>query len=895
MSELPYPATWPFTSLPPCPVDALRAELCASLAKGSSLALSAPPGAGKSSRVPLWLLAEPWAAGRKILLLEPRRAAARALARYMAGLLGQEVGQTVGFRMRQESAISAATRIEVITEGVLTRMLQDDPHIPQTACVIFDEFHERSLMADTGLALCLESQAALRPDLRLLVMSATLDLESVSRLLGRCPALCCQGRSFPVETRYFPLPGHAARGPQAAPELWRHAADVAAHLLRTEHGSLLIFLPGEGEIRQMAALLEGRLPPDALLCPLYGNLPPEQQDAAIAPAPRGRRKVVLATAIAETSLTIEGVRLVLDTGLARVARFDPAGGSGRLVTERVSLAGAAQRAGRAGRTQPGVCCRLWDREEEKGMRPQIRPEILDADLSNLALQLAIWGVSDAAALPWLDPPPAAHLAVARRNLQELGALDARNFATALGRSMAALPLSPHLARLLLLGREDGHGALACCVAALLEERDPLSRVKDTSPNSIKGGAKRACNPGFALVPRTPAACEPGCELARRLDWLCREGRGGSGRRLRDWATRLAGLSGIKGELFKTAAADAENLGRLLALAWPARVAARLPQGKDVAGRDMGRAHFLLRSGRAAWLPRGDALAQSEFLVIADLDGAKARARIRLAAPLKREEVEELFNSQARSQDHLTVNADGTVSARRKKTLGALVLEDVPLPRPPAEACAAAICAFLRQGGQEALARLPWSDAARQWQARVLLLRELEGEPWPDVSDAALCATLESWLAPFLLDCASLARFSADRLQQALCAQLSPQLARRLDNQAPCRWQAPSGAQRPIIYGEEGGPWLAAKLQELFGCEETPRIAGGRLAVALRLNSPAGRTLQITRDLAHFWRKGYPAVRAEMRGRYPRHPWPEDPLSAPATALSKKKQAAGGKA
>ncbi len=885
----------PLACLPPCPVDGLRAELSASLARGGNLALTAPPGAGKSSRVPLWLLAEPWSAGRKILLLEPRRVAARALARYMARLLGEEAGQTVGFRMRRESAISAATRIEVITEGVLTRMLQDDPELPRAACVIFDEFHERSLVADTGLALCLESQAALRPDLRLLVMSATLDMQSVSGLLGRCPVLSCQGRSFPVEMRYFPVPGRAARGAHAASGIWRHAAEVAAHLLRTEHGSLLVFLPGEGEIRQMAALLEGRLPPDVLLCPLYGNLPPERQDAAIAPAPPGLRKAVLATAIAETSLTIEGVRLVLDAGLTRVARFDPASRLSRLVTERVSLAGAAQRAGRAGRTQPGICCRLWDRKEENGMRPQIRPEILDADLSNLALQLAVWGVSDAAALPWPDPPPAAHLAAARQNLQELGALDSRNRPTALGRSMASLPLPPHLGRLLLLGREDGHGALACCVAALLEERDPLLRFKDTAANGLPNEAEAAANPGRALAPRGTGACDPGCDLLRRLDWLCREGHGGAWRRLRDWAARLAQLTGIKGDLFNIAAADAEALGRLLALAWPDRVAKRLPESKDAPGRDLGTAHFLLRSGRAAWLPGGDALARRQFLAIADLDGAGARARIRLAAPLTREDVEELFHAQIRSHDQLTVNDEGSVSARRQKTLGALVLEDAPLPRPPAGACAAAICAFLRQAGPQALARLPWSDAARQWQARVMLLRELEGEPWPDVSDAALCNSLESWLAPYLTDCASLGRFSAARLQEALRAQLPPQLARRLEKQAPCRWQAPSGAQHPIVYGEEGGPWLAARLQELFGCEDAPRIADGRVALTLRLNSPAGRTLQVTRDLAHFWRHGYPAVRAEMRGRYPRHPWPEDPLSAPATALTKKKLAARGKA
>lgn len=856
---------------PPCSVDELRPELLRLLESGGSLVLSAPPGAGKSSRVPLWLLGAPWLAGRKILLLEPRRVAARALGRYMARLLGEEPGHTVGWRMREESLIGPDTRIEVITEGVLTRLLQADPELPEAACVIFDEFHERSLQADLGLALCLESRAALRPDLRLLVMSATLDVQAVARLLGNCPGLSCAGRSFPVETRRQPLRG---MGTPFGPELWRHTAAVILQLLREEPGSLLAFLPGAGEIRQVAALLESRLPPDARLCPLYGNLSAREQDAAIAPARPGTRKVVLATAIAETSLTIEGVRLVVDAGLARSARFDPSCGLSRLVTDRVSLAGAAQRAGRAGRTEPGICCRLWAKEEENGMRPQIRPEILDADLSGLLLQLAVWGTGGpdgVSSLAWLDQPPAAGLAVARQTLCDLGALDDQGRATALGRNMAALPASPRLARLLLHGKERGHGALACCLAALLEERDPLPR------------AGREGNG------------ETSSDLACRLDWLCRGRDVPEKTRPRRWARRLAGLLNVRQEIFETALADQDALGPLLALAWPEWLAQRLPAPQPGQAGGQAMASFLLRSGRAAQLPVSDALARCEFLAVAAVSGNGSRGRIRLAAQLNRQQLEELFGSQISTEDSVSVSDDGAVLARRRQTLGSLLLRDEPLPRPDAGTCAEALCEFIRQGGPQILARLPWNDEIRQWRARVSLLHELDGDPWPDLSDAALLEHPETWLAPYLMDCAALRRLTSGRLLEALRAQLPYALARRLEQEAPDSWQVPSGAMRPIVYGEEGGPWLAAKLQELFGCEESPRIARGRIALTLRLNSPAGRPLQVTRDLAHFWRNGYQAVRAEMRGRYPKHPWPEDPLTATATALTKKKLAAENKA
>ncbi|WP_297670195.1 ATP-dependent helicase HrpB [uncultured Desulfovibrio sp.] len=892
----------PLPDLPPCPLDDVRPAVLHALARGNRLVLSAQPGAGKSSRVPLWLLAAPCCAEGRILLLEPRRVAARALARYMAALMGERPGGIVGLSMRDERRVSARTRIEVVTEGVLTRMLQDNPELPGTACVLFDEFHERSLTADTGLALALESQAALRPDLRLAVMSATLDTEAVSALLGDCPVIAHEGRAFPVELRYAPPPAQAALSGGGHGALWRHMADVIVRLLRTEQGSLLAFLPGEGEIRQLAALLEDRLPPDAELRPLYGRLPAREQDSAVAPAPAGRRKVVLATSIAETSLTIEGVRLVADCGLTRLSRFDAAAGLSRLVTERISLAGAAQRAGRAGRVEPGVCCRLWAKETEHGMRPHTRPEILDADLSGLALQLAVWGAPDPAALRWLTPPPPAHLAAARQSLHTVGALDARFRPTALGRRMAALPLAPRTARLLLWGEDNGHAALAACMAALLEERDLPARPAV--------GQSRADAPG----------AEPGCDLLRRLDWLCREGspRHGDGprERVRRLARRLAQRQGqhTSGkdaacpapDIFTAALRDSASLPALTAAAWPEQVAMRREEGLS-AGNEAGGTGdvlYLLRSGRAVRLAHDDPLARSPFLAVAAADGAAPHGRVRLAAALEEETLRALFGGELHREDSVLVTEAGQVTARRRVLLGALTLEDNPLPRPRPEQCAAALCNHVRERG---LACLPWDTACHQWRARVALLRELEGEDWPDTGDAALLASLDDWLAPALTRAlaqaqdnavkagraAGMATLDAGLLLEALRSLLPGRLARVLERQAPTGWQTPSGAVHAVVYGDEGGPWLAAKLQEFFGCTATPRIAGGRVPLTLRLNSPAGRPLQITRDLAHFWREGYPAVRAEMRGRYPKHPWPENPLTAAPTALARKKTAARG--
>lgn len=831
----------------PADLDSLRPALLEQLENGPVL-LCAPPGAGKSTRIPLWLLEAPFLQGKKILLLEPRRVAARALGRYLAGCLGQKLGETVGLRMRQETLVSAETRLEVVTEGVLGRLILQDAELPGVGCVIFDEFHERSLQADTGLALCLESQQILRPDLRLLVMSATLEEEALRRVLPQAPLLRCTSRQFPVDIRHLPPPPGTSL--LDMPALLRHAAGVITRLMSTEGGSLLAFLPGTGEIRLLADMLSPHLPADVDLYPLHGRLDAARQDAAIAPAPAGRRKLVLATNIAETSLTIDGVRLVVDTGLAREPRFDPGSGLTRLATCRISLASARQRSGRAGRQEAGICVRLWHREEENALRPRIRPEILDADLAPLVLQLAAWGVPSPAELPWPDTPPPSHADAARESLLRLGALDpqaAGNRPTPLGRAMAALPVAPRLARLLLLAERQHNAALACCLAALLEERDPL--------------------------PQGDAS------LLRRLDWLCRSGN--QAQRSRQWALRLARLTDCPREhLFEDAQKQDVSLGFLTALAFPERVAQR-------SGEADGLALYQLRNGKAAYLPLTDPLSRHNLLAVATLDGgsgATARGRIRLAAVVHSAELEMLFPDEVEKETVIDVTDDGRVMARQRRRLGALALDELPLPRPDARACATALCAYIRRRGLDCL---PWSDGMRQWRARVNFLHSLDAATWPDMSDAVLLDTLEDWLGPYLGTCTDLRRWSASQLADALRGLLPYPLPRRLEQLAPCQWTTPAGTLRPIIYGEEGGPYISAKLQEFFGCTDTPRIADGQYPLTLHLNSPAGRPMQVTRDLAAFWRNGYRQVRAEMRGRYPKHPWPEDPLTAPAVSKTKK--------
>ncbi|MFD2232211.1 ATP-dependent helicase HrpB [Phaeospirillum tilakii] len=823
----------------PLPIDSVLPELRAALAAHSGAVLLAPPGAGKTTRVPLALRDAPWLGGGKIVMLEPRRLAARAAARRMAAELGEEPGATVGWRVRFESRVGPATRIEVVTEGILTRMLQDDPSLPGIGLVIFDEFHERSLHADLGLALALEAQQGLREDLRLLVMSATLDGAPVARLMGEVPVIDSPGRAFPVETVHL-----------ARPEPRRFAeavAQAALQAMEDSDGDGLVFLPGSAEIRRVAARLGERPGRSGLdVVPLYGDLPAAAQDAAIGPAPPGRRKLVLATAIAETSLTIEGVRVVVDAGLARAPRFDPGSGMTRLVTLPVSRAAADQRRGRAGRVAPGRCVRLWSEAEDRALAPRPPAEIEVADLAPLALDLARWGVADPATLAWLDPPPAAHLAAARTLLIGLGALDRAGRITAHGREMARLPLHPRLAHMLLAARQEGLGGLACDLAALLEERDPL-----------RGTARDA-------------------DLRRRLRLLRGEGDPAADRgvlaRIRQSARDVRRRLGLRGG---EQDGSPDEAGRVLAFAYPDRIARRRPGGEP---------RYLLSDGPGALLDPADPLAGEPWLVVADQDGDRREAKIYLATPITLAEIEQDF---AESIEMVEICAwdprEESVAARRQRRLGRLALEDKPLDRPDPAALAQAMAEGVRGLGLECL---PWTPALRTLRRRVAFLAGLDPEAgWPDLSDPTLLATLEDWLVPYLPGLTRRAHLARLDLAAALEGLLPYDQRRRLDTLAPTHVTVPSGSRLPIDYDGEV-PVLAVRLQEMFGCAETPRIAEGRVPLLLHLLSPARRPVQVTRDLASFWANAYRQVRADLKGQYPKHWWPDDPMQAEPTARAK---------
>lgn len=806
--------------LPPLPIDTALPPLRTALAQRGRAVLQAPPGAGKTTRVPLALLDEPWLGRSKVVMLEPRRIAARAAAGHMASLLGEKAGDTVGYRIRMDRRIGPDTRIEVVTEGILTRMLQDDPALEGVGAVIFDEFHERSLNADLGLALALET-AALRDDLRLLVMSATLDGGPVARLLGDAPVVTSEGRAYPVETRHLPpRPGEAIEDAVA-----RAVRDALAE----ETGSLLVFLPGAREIRRVQAKLAG-LGDGVVVAPLYGDLPAAAQDQAIRPAPAGTRKVVLATNIAETSLTIEGVRVVIDSGLARAPRFDPRTGMSRLETVTIARAAADQRRGRAGRTEPGVCWRLWAKAGEGAMAPFDPPEILVADLAPLALELALWGGDD---LAWLDSPPAAALAQARALLADLGAIDADGRPTAHGKAMARLPLHPRLAHMVLRAKAKGIGGTAAELAAILEGRRP----------------------------------SPETDLRASIEALHRD-RGDPGvARLREAARDIARRFGLKG--------GGGDAGALLALAYPDRVARRRPGS---------RGSFLLANGRGAALRESDPLAAAEYLAVAETDDAGREARILAAAPLDETTLEAVLGDRIAWVETVAWDsAEQAVAARRQRRLGALVLADAALPNPDPAAVATALLEGVRRLGLDAL---PWRDGAVALRRRTGFARALEGEAWPDWSDAALTETLAEWLGPHLGGMRR--RSDLDRLDlaQILSTSLGWEQQRALDALAPATIPIPSGRRAALDYADPAQPVLAVKLQEMFGQAETPRVGGGRVPVAIHLLSPAGRPLQVTRDLAGFWAGSYAEVRKDMRGRYPRHPWPDDPLAAPATARAK---------
>ncbi|MCJ8142717.1 ATP-dependent helicase HrpB [Ancylobacter sp. A5.8] len=825
-------------ALPPLPIDDALPALTAALRQGSRAVLVAPPGAGKTTRVPLALLDEPWVQGGKILVLEPRRIAARAAAERMATTLGETAGQRVGYRARFGSRIGRATRIEVITEGIFTRMIVDDPELSGVAAVLFDEFHERSLDADLGLALALEAQSALREDLRVLVMSATLDGARVARLLddgqqGPAPVIESEGRAFPVETR------HAGRDPRTPID--RQMADLIARALRADAGSVLAFLPGTAEIRRTERALRELLSDPAIdIAPLYGALSPAEQDRAISPAPKGRRKVVLATSIAETSLTIEDVRIVVDSGLARVPRFEPGVGLTRLETVRVSRAAADQRRGRAGRTAPGICWRLWNEAETMSLPAYATPEILSADLSRLVLDLAIWGVSDPAGLAFLDPPPEAAVKEARALLRLLGAFDAQGQVSALGRAMARLPLEPRLARMVIEGARRGAGEDAALIAALVSERG-------------LGG--------------------DGLDLAHRLDGLARD-------RLRraEEARRLAGRWAEEAARAARGAGAAPALSGspagLLALAFPDRLAR---------GRGDGR-RFVLANGRGAAIDPASPLARARFLAVAELTGTAEEARIVLAAELSEADIEAEFGDRITEGTETSFDpAAGALRARHVRRLGALVLAERTAR---VEAGPQAAAALARAAAAQGIARLGFSDAQRQWLDRGRFLHARAPGIWPDLSDDRLAESAEDWLAPELTGLTALGQIDAQVLGRALAGLLPWELSRRLEEEAPTHFEVPTGSRLPIDYAAEGGPLLAVRVQELFGLGTHPAIAQGRVPLTLALLSPAHRPIQMTRDLPAFWSGSWRDVRAEMRGRYPRHPWPEDPANAEPTRRAK---------
>jgi len=805
------------------PIHAVLEPLKAALSATPAVVLAAPPGAGKTTVVPLALLDQPWLGDGKVLVLEPRRLAARAAADRMAATLGQKAGGTVGYRTRLQSRIGPETRIEVITEGVFTRMILDDPALEGVGAVLFDEFHERSLDADLGLALARESQLVLRDDLRLLVMSATLDIAGVSKLLDGAPVIEAEGRMFPVETLYL--------GRNPAERFEDAVARAVMQALGEQTGSVLVFLPGQGEIhRTVQRLNERSRDPSVDVVALYGSLDKGEQDRAIEPAPPGRRKVVLATSVAETSLTIEGVRVVIDGGLSRVPRFEPSSGLTRLATVKVSRSSAEQRRGRAGRVEPGVCYRLWDEEQTRGLVPHQRPEIQEADLTAFALDLARWGARSVEGLALLNPPPAGALAEARKVLVRLEALDAKGDLTAHGRRLTRIPLPPRLAHMVAVASDQDDALGGAKIAAVLSEPglggaavDLLDRLK---------GLERD---------RSPRARDA-MKLAER------------------WARAAGGGSG--GE------ADA---GLLLAEAFPERIARARGKPGEV----------LLASGRGAFLDPTEHMAREPWLAVAELGGGDARDRIRLAAALDAAMLEADLAHRIEVEDRLAREPSGKPVIRRIRRIGALVLDEKVVGAPDRATMTAALKSEIEAGGLKAL---DWGEQAASLRARLAFLHGLDAI-WPDVSDEGLFTAREDWLWPLLDGARSLADVGDGKLAEALRGLVPWELQRKLDELAPPRLTTPVGSAF-IDYAAEGGPRVEIRVQELFGVKTHPTVGGGRVPLTLGLLSPARRPVQVTKDLPGFWAGSWAAVRSEMRGRYPRHPWPEDPANAEATSRAK---------
>ena len=854
------------------PITPLLLEIKRSLQAHPRLVLEAPPGAGKTTQVPLALLDEAWLGGRRIIMLEPRRVAARAAAGFMARQLGESVGDTVGYRIRFESKVSARTRIEVVTEGILTRMLQDDPMLEGIGALLFDEFHERHLAGDLGLALALDVQSQLREELRIVVMSATLDGEKLARFL-EAPRLSSEGRSYPVTIAHFPT--------RREESLEAQTRSAVEETLRKHPGDVLVFLPGQREIAKVEMALSHLLPPlrrqgrageglsghseslsipapsppnlpllsqgeeQIVVLPLHGELSIEQQSAALQPDPHGRRRVVLATNVAESSVTLPGVRVVIDSGQAREPRYDPNSGFARLQIVNISQASADQRAGRAGRVAEGWAYRLWPQSQR--LEPQRRPEIAQVELASLALELAAWGSDD---LRFVDPPPSGALSAARDLLRRLGALGDSNSITALGKRMLALGTHPRLASMLLSARSEEDRALACDLAALVEARDPL-----------RSG-------GDALAARWRALAA--FRLGRVAGDAHRSGLAAIDAAAKQWRRRLRSDTASPREI------EAHRLGDLLAHAFPDRIAHQHSTDPR---------RYQLANGRMARIFDDSAMFGEPWIVVAELRYEARDALILRAAPVDEASLRQDFAERFLSEDAVRWDAGRrALSAQRETRFDQIVLETRPAGRVDPQRAAAALTDAVRELGLDSL---PWSDSLRQWRERVRCLRDwLPEAGFPDLSDEALLAALTGWLQPAFAGKTRLDALGEDELADALKSRMEWSQRQRIDQLAPARLSVPSGMERKVEYAHGQPPVLAVKLQELFGLADTPRVADGRIAVVLHLLSPGGKPLQVTQDLRGFWERTYPEVKKEMKGRYPRHPWPDDPWSATATHRAK---------
>ncbi|WP_168119040.1 ATP-dependent helicase HrpB [Paenibacillus sp. HB172176] len=852
------------------PIEEALPSFLEAMRSGRNAVLVAEPGAGKTTRVPLALLQQPWLNGKKIIMLEPRRLAARAAAGYMARLLGEKVGETAGYRVRLDARISPATRIEVITEGILTRMLQKDPALEGVGIILFDEFHERHLHGDLGLALSLQAQALLREDLRIAVMSATLQEGPLAELLGDAPVIRSAGRHFPVATHYAAtrrtLPLEQAMAQTIMQALHRHEGDVLA------------FLPGMSEIRRTARRLEeAGLPTGVSVRELHGSMTLEAQSEAVASCAVGKRKIVLATSIAESSLTVDGVRIVVDSGLMRVSAFSPRSGLSRLETAPVSKASADQRRGRAGRQAPGVCYRLWTQDEQLRLPDQAKPEIAETDLSSLALELAVWGVADPGELDWLTPPPIAAYKQALTLLSKLGAIDGEGKPTGRGRRIANLGLSPRLGSMLLRAADRGYLELGCRLAALLSDRDLLGGERRADLSLRLQALDNASREDAAAqrVVRQAQQWEQvlSQELGKRELGLspstgiidkagsARESSAGSDASASNGARKRNGIEALAGN-----GLTGNPIGSLLAHAYPDRIAQRRQDGR-----------FLLSNGRGAVLRQEELLSQAPYLVVCELDDGGGEARIQLAESISQEELERELSEWLVTEEAVEWDAAGrTVRARERLKLGVLLLRERPLQAPDEEAVADAL---MEGVALSKLELLPMTKQARSLQARMALMHGSGEGDWPDASDEALLATLDEWLRPHVYGKRSYADLQKLKIAQLLEGMLSWKQKQRLDEQVPTHWTAPSGSRVPIDYSDPQAPFSSVRLQELFGLQQTPRLAGGTLPLTLHLLSPSQRPVQVTQDLASFWANTYFEVKKDLKGRYPKHYWPDDPNAA----------------